>query len=229
MLGLEWELEMLARLLLALILGTIIGMERESANKFAGFRTHVLVAVGSCLMMIISISMPFIPYPGHYYPGISTGDPGRIAAQVVSGIGFLGAGAIMSSGISIKGLTTAASLWAMAGLGLACGAGLYVSAVFCTVLIFIALSYFSKLEEKVMAKKQLFTLVVLFEQDSSQMWEIFSIFNQVGISIRNTKVYEDAEGLMMELVLKKPIHVDMPSLIEHLRIIPTILRVEMLH
>ena len=121
----QWEIEMLLRLVLAVLLSGIIGMEREALNKSAGFRTHILVGIGACLMM-----MPFIRMPGDFGATGSNSDPARIAAQVVSGIGFLGAGAIMSSSGKVRGLTTAASLWAVAGIGLCVGAGLYVTVGF---------------------------------------------------------------------------------------------------
>ena len=123
----QWEIEMLLRLVLAVLLSGIIGMEREALNKSAGFRTHILVGIGACLMMIISLSMPFIRMPGDFGATGSSSDPARIAAQVVSGIGFLGAGAIMSSSGKVRGLTTAASLWAVAGIGL-CDKRLYKNA-----------------------------------------------------------------------------------------------------
>ena len=142
----QWEIEMLLRLVLAVLL---IGMEREALNKSAGFRTHILVGIGACLMMIISLSMPFIRMPGDFGATGSNSDPARIAAQVVSGIGFLGAGAIMSSSGKVRGLTTAASLWAVAGIGLCVGAGLYVTAIGASVLSFAPLSLFARVENRV--------------------------------------------------------------------------------
>ena len=109
----------LLRLCLSLIAGGLIGFERESRRQPAGLRTHILISVGSTLLMLLSIYIP-----QHYFD-MKSGDPGRIAAQVVSGIGFLGAGAIIKLGNNVKGLTTAASIWVVAGIGLALGAGLY--------------------------------------------------------------------------------------------------------
>ena len=124
MLPIEWEVEIIARLLLSVGLGAVIGIERESLNKSAGFRTHVLVAVGACLFMTISLSVPFVKYPTDAVVDYRIADSSRIAAQIVSGIGFLGAGAIMRSGMNVRGLTTAASLWAIAAIGMAAGAGI---------------------------------------------------------------------------------------------------------
>ncbi|MGI6559248.1 MAG: MgtC/SapB family protein [Limnochordia bacterium] len=118
------------RLLLATVLGGLVGLERELHGRPAGFRTNTLVCLGSTLVMLVS-AYAFANTPGWSY------DPGRMAAQVVSGIGFLGAGSIMREGPSIKGLTTAASLWVVAGIGLAVGSGFLFAAVFATVLPFL--------------------------------------------------------------------------------------------
>lgn len=144
------ELVFIGRLLLALLLGGLIGMERQrkrGKSSAAGFRTHILVTVGSCIFMLVSLSMPMIIYA--MPEGIvNNADPGRIAAQVVSGIGFLGAGAILQGKGRVHGLTTAASLWVVAAIGLAVGAGLYLTAIAATLLTFIILSWFSHLEDK---------------------------------------------------------------------------------
>ncbi len=129
-----WEL--LLRLGLAVVLGAAMGYNPERARKPAGLRTHVLVSVGSAMFMLISLEMYF-----RFNHGGTSVDPGRIAAQVVSGIGFIGAGTILhSEGGLVKGLTTAASVWAVSGVGLACGAGMYELAVLGTVATLVALA-----------------------------------------------------------------------------------------
>ncbi|MBP3584916.1 MAG: MgtC/SapB family protein [Peptococcaceae bacterium] len=147
----QYELVFMFRLLLAMLLGGIIGAERERKNRSAGFRTHILVTVGSCMFMIVSISMPMMisTMPNGI---VNNADPGRIAAQVVSGIGFLGAGAIIQDKGKVRGLTTAASLWVVAAIGLAVGAGMYLTAISTTFFLFLILSVFAKLEEKTMRK-----------------------------------------------------------------------------
>ena len=147
----QYELVFMVRLLLAMFLGGIIGAERERKNRSAGFRTHILVTVGSCMFMIVSISMPMMisTMPNGI---VNNADPGRIAAQVVSGIGFLGAGAIIQDKGKVRGLTTAASLWVVAAIGLAVGAGMYVTAISTTFFLFLILSVFAKFEEKTMRK-----------------------------------------------------------------------------
>ena len=147
----QYELVFMFRILLAMLLGGIIGAERERKNRSAGFRTHILVTVGSCMFMIVSISMPMMisTMPNGI---VNNADPGRIAAQVVSGIGFLGAGAIMQDKGKVRGLTTAASMWVVAAIGLAVGAGMYFSAVVTTFFLLLILSVFAKFEEKTMRK-----------------------------------------------------------------------------
>ena len=134
--------EMVARLALSGALGSAIGFERERLLWAAGLRTHMLVCVGACLFMLVS-AYGFGEALG---PNVTL-DPSRVAAQVVSGIGFLGAGTILLRGEVVKGLTTAASLWAAAAIGLAVGGGLYVPAFATTVLVLVILALVKPLEE----------------------------------------------------------------------------------
>jgi len=142
----EHHLVVFVRLVLAGVLASAIGFEREYFGKAAGLRTHCLVAVASCLIMEVSTGI------FELYKSQVVVDPSRIAAQVVSGIGFLGAGAIIRSGTSIKGLTTAASLWAVSAIGLACGVGFYSAAIFTTVIVLAILFLFSRLEARLIRK-----------------------------------------------------------------------------
>ena len=128
--------EMLIRLVLAAIIGVVIGWNPQRAHKPAGVRTHVMVSLGSALIMMISLEL-FLRY-SELSRNI---DPGRIAAQVVTGIGFIGAGTIIrAEGGLVRGLTTAASVWAVAGIGLACGAGMYMLAGMGTTVAVVALA-----------------------------------------------------------------------------------------
>jgi putative Mg2+ transporter-C (MgtC) family protein len=131
------QVELAIRLTAGLILGAIIGLEREFHRQPAGFRTHSLVALGAALFAILS---------GYGYQGPNA-DPTRIAAQIVSGIGFLGAGTILHYRGHIRGLTTAASLWSVAAVGAATGTGLYVLAIVGTILILIILSLLDRVEK----------------------------------------------------------------------------------
>ena len=133
---LNWD-ESLLRLALAAVLGGVIGIERELRERQAGLRTHLLVALGSSLFTIVSA------YGFHAFltsgASVVRADPTRIAAQIVTGIGFLGAGAIIRQGLSVRGLTTAATLWVVAAVGLAAGAGYYSAAVITTAIVLVAL------------------------------------------------------------------------------------------
>jgi len=128
--------EILLRLILAAVLGSLVGMERERLDWAAGLRTHMLVCLGSTLFMLVS-AFGFADILGT--PGIGL-DPSRIAAQVVSGVGFLGAGTIILRREAVRGLTTAASVWTVAAVGLAVGGGLYFAAISATVLILVILA-----------------------------------------------------------------------------------------
>jgi putative Mg2+ transporter-C (MgtC) family protein len=144
------DVDMLIRLLSAALLGSIIGLERERILWAAGIRTHMLVCVGSCLIMIVS---------QYGFANVLTEknvvlDPSRIAAQVVSGIGFLGAGSILARGEIVKGLTTAASIWTVAAIGLAVGGGLYLAAGASTIIILIILAGIKPLEEAYRSRNQ---------------------------------------------------------------------------
>src|SRR5512137_519372 len=122
--SMSFDMITLAKLLLAALLGGVIGLEREIHGRPAGFRTHLLVSLGSCLYVITSIH--FYTLFGNFSGNLPVGvDPGRVAAQVVTGIGFLGAGAIIREKYSVRGLTTAACLWIAAAIGVACGVGLF--------------------------------------------------------------------------------------------------------
>ena len=132
-------LEFLLRLLVACVCGAVIGIERTKRLKEAGIRTHIIVCCAAALMMIISKYgfADLTDSAGQAFNGTRGADPARIAAQIVSGVSFLGAGIIFHTGNSIRGLTTAAGIWATAGIGLAIGSGLYVLGVLATVLIMI--------------------------------------------------------------------------------------------
>lgn len=130
--------EMLLRLAVSMLLGGAIGFERERDSQPAGLRTHMILILGSCLAMILSINI-----------GIKNGtDPTRMAAQVISGVGFLGAGAILRSGFNVKGLTTATTVWTIVIIGLAVGYGYYWVGVFTTVLVLVVLTLVSIFERK---------------------------------------------------------------------------------
>ena len=128
------------KLVLSMMLGAVIGIERRRKGQIAGMRTFALISMGATLVMLISIYIPQV------YLGLKNGDPGRIAAQVVSGVGFLGAGAIIQMKGSVRGLTTAAGIWMAACIGLAVGAGMYLISIIATLLIIFILVNIERIE-----------------------------------------------------------------------------------
>jgi putative Mg2+ transporter-C (MgtC) family protein len=141
--------ELISRLVLAAVLGSVIGFERERLSWAAGLRTHMLVCVGSALVMIVS-AYGFASVLGEHV----VLDPSRMAAQVVSGIGFLGAGSILLRGEIVRGLTTAASLWSVAAVGLAVGGGMYTASIAATIIILIILAGIKPLERRFITARQ---------------------------------------------------------------------------
>ena len=203
--------EIIFKLALAGILGGLIGLERESLNRPAGLRTYTLVTVGSALAMIVSLDMYF-----QYYQTVNA-DPGRIAAQVISGIGFLGAGTIMREGATVRGLTTAAGLWVVACIGLAVGAGLYIPAIVTTILILFILIYFIEFEERFTGMRVYKGLIMVVEDRPGQVGVIGSILGNMGVLIKNIQLTRlEDEDLEVELLLHLPTHISISEIIEEL-------------
>lgn len=131
------------RLLLAVLLGAVVGAERKHKGQVAGIRTFALISMGACLAMLLSIYVP------QEYMGLKNGDPGRIAAQVITGIGFLGGGAMIQQRGAVRGLTTAAGIWITAIIGMAVGVGMYLASIVCTFLIFMVIVGFNRFEHRI--------------------------------------------------------------------------------
>lgn len=184
------------RLIMASILGGFIGLEREANNRPAGFRTHILVTLGSALMMLVSIDM-----------GKSGADPARIAAQVVSGIGFLGAGTILRTGNNIEGLTTAASLWVCSGIGLSMGNGYYLGGVTTTVIVLFFLRSSRRFERIILRGKHKVVKVVGHTRPGL-IGDIGTLFGNHNISIRDISI----ESIEEEEDYREEIHFTIRSL-----------------
>lgn len=214
------EVALVVRLTIACILGGAIGLQREGANRPAGFRTHVLVALGAALIMLVSI-----------YGFDALGrvqDPARLAAQVVSGIGFLGAGTIMREGANIRGLTTAASLWVVAGIGLACGAGFYLGAVTTTVLVYITLALFARLEQGLIHPANYVRLQLLMRDQPGQLGRVGATLGTKRISIRNISMdhSEVEEGqVQVQIDLKLPSTIGVTDVVSELASLPGVVKV----
>lgn len=150
------NMNILLRLLLSMLMGGLIGWERERSNHAAGLRTHILVCLGSTLIMLLSI-YGFADFVAEVNVRI---DPARLATAVITGIGFLGAGTILFTGKSITGLTTAASIWVVGAIGLAIGAGFYFAAIVSTFLILLNLIVFNKLEQRYIRGSKLHLITI---------------------------------------------------------------------
>ncbi len=215
------EYDIILRIVLSCVLGGLIGLERESLNKSAGFRTHILVCVGSALIMIVSQEIYFL------YRADTPMDPARIAAQVVSGIGFLGAGTIMREGATVKGLTTAATLWVVAGVGLAVGAGIYFAALITTGVVFLALIYLGKVE-RLMAGINHQSLMLTIENRPGQIGRVGTFLGEHSIKIHNIhlKQLQDDRWILLELDLIAPTNTELQDIMYLVADLPGVHRVE---
>jgi len=219
----EWEL--LLRLLIAAVLGSIVGADRERLVWAAGLRTHMLVCVGACLFMIVS-TFGFSDVLGKQNVIL---DPSRVAAQVVSGIGFLGAGSILLRGEVVRGLTTAASLWTVAAIGLAVGGGLYLEAVAATVIILIILAGIKPVEERFQRRSQKHEIVVTVGHGNLNVEELNKA---LGYRARRVTRYvcfqtEDPSQDRLTVTFERVSSADMDEIVRELRSIPSVAEVVM--
>lgn len=175
----------LIRLIISFIAGMVIGIEREAHSQPAGLRTHILISLGSTLAMLLSVYIP------QAYPHFQNGDPGRIAAQVVTGIGFLGAGAIIHYGVNVRGLTTAASIWATAMLGLAIGAGLFsISAITAGIILF-SLTIMDVFEKHFFRGKIFKRIEITAKKNTITLPELQDKFHSLRIRIQTTDIFKN--------------------------------------
>jgi putative Mg2+ transporter-C (MgtC) family protein len=192
----SWSI--LFRLVLAAVLSGMIGFEREFHGRAAGLRTHILLCIGSTLVMLTSMHIFDV------YSSRVAVDPARIAAGVITGIGFLGAGTIMHSRSSVRGLTTAASLWVVAGLGLAVGSGLYFGAIVTTALTIITLFLFSKLEHVMIRRDWYRTIYIEAKEGTDRLKAIRQALTHFGVEITDFEAdrSEDGSNMVLRLGLK---------------------------
>lgn len=197
-------LELTIRLLLSLLLGGLIGYERERNNRPAGFRTHILVCLGSTLLMLIS-AYGFGAFAGE--KGV-TMDPTRLAAQVIPSIGFLGAGTILRNDFSVTGLTTAASLWVASAIGLAVGAGFYYGAFLVTGMVLLSLYILNKVEKRYFSGKRIYTLTISAVNKPGALGTISSLLSAKSVSVTRMSVEEqtaeNVHKIMIHLSLNLP-------------------------
>lgn len=210
---LQFYLVLTARLILACVLGGIVGYERESMNRPAGFRTHILVCVGASLVMVTS------EFIFREYKTLANVDPTRLGAQVISGIGFLGAGTIIREGFSVRGLTTAASLWAVSCVGIAAGIGFYEGAVAATVIIYLTLILLKKIEDNFTQKSQYKLIYVQSKNISGQIGAITHVFGKYDIALKNIEFMNDGEGSnrLVKFLIKLPHNLSKDIIINDIR------------
>ncbi|MDR2403246.1 MAG: MgtC/SapB family protein [Spirochaetaceae bacterium] len=217
----EWD--MIIRLCLSFAAGGIIGIERSSRRQVAGLRTHILIAMGATLLMLLSIWLPL------QHPGMKNGDPGRIAAQVVSGIGFLGAGAIIRLGNNIKGLTTAASLWLIAAVGLTIGAGMFVAAGIAELLSLITLFALDMLEKRLFPNERNKVMEISYKANNADTRETQDIVKSFGVRIQSVDVEQNIwkhKGTRLRLLVGLPESTDLAKLAKALKATNTVERIE---
>ena len=201
------------KLVLSMALGAVIGYERKRKGQIAGVRTFSLIAMGATLAMILSIYVP------QDYLGLKNGDPGRIAAQVVSGIGFLGAGAIIQMKGSVRGLTTAAGIWMVAALGLTVGVGMYVIATVATLLILFILWVLERIEHRMSANFESRILNIHTASVVQDITPYRNLLKERHVSLTNFFISVDYEAntTTLNLVVLVPETTDLTDLFNDIR------------
>jgi len=184
-----YQLTIVLRLGLAVLLGALVGLEREVHGRPAGFRTHLLVTVGACLMTIISEHY-FIKYLSSDSSSAVRFDPSRVAAQIVTGIGFLGAGVILKEGLAVRGLTTAACLWVAAGIGMAVGIGLYLPALVVTLIALGSLLLMKRIE-RIFDKDRYRTLTLKAQSGALDYAQLVKVLRQHEFTVLDYSVERD--------------------------------------
>lgn len=218
---LPWT-EIALRLALAAILGGAIGIERERKDWAAGLRTHMLVSMGSALIMLVS-SFGFQDVVGKEYAEL---DPSRVAAQIVSGIGFIGAGAILFlKPATVLGLTTASGLWTVAGIGMATGGGMYFAAIIATVFSILILWALQPLQRIFMSKLQKKSLRIVAKAKADPKEIINKLLEDEDVDFSNFSISRDSKNLIVELILDKPGNKKLIKVTEHLQKDPLIKRI----
>lgn len=191
--------ESAARIILSMIIGGVVGVQREFQRNSAGFRTHTLVSLGACVAMLTN------EYLFRMYTPMSTMDIARMGSYVISGIGFLGAGSIIKDGFRVQGLTTAAGLWVVACLGIAAGAGFYLAAVLGTAMVVVTLTLLKVIEEKFMRKKNRMQVDLQIKNSPGQLARILSTIGGMGLSIRDVQMQDsDEKWLDLSIITTLP-------------------------
>ena len=211
--------DVVLRLIVAAVLGGVVGVERERVEQPAGLRDHALVALGSALLMIVSAYG--FRYVTHA-PNVVL-DPSRMAAQVISGIGFIGAGTIIFRRNVVRGLTTAASVWIAAAIGLACGGALYFPAIVATVIVLIILAALRPLQRSLARRLRRQVVAISLERHSLALADIEQLASRCGVLLERVDLLcSDADTERIELVLVRPRAAAVQALVDALRTSPQV-------
>lgn len=209
------------KLMISVILGGLVGYERQFKNRPAGLRTHILVCIGATLVQIISVDYYSI---NNFY----NSDPMRLGAQVISGIGFLGAGTILKEGINVKGLTTAASLWVVACIGLSIGSGLYFESIVATIFIYFCLKWIKDVEKRLVEGKRYITLKIIVRDQPGVIGEIASFLGKRRINIIYINLERvDDYYVEVELTVNMPYMQDSTQLINEISTLDVVENINM--
>jgi putative Mg2+ transporter-C (MgtC) family protein len=202
------------RLVIAAILGGVIGLERQIRDKPAGLRTNILICVGSTLFMSLSTRVA----------QVLGGDPTRIAAQIISGIGFLGAGAVLHSHGFVLGLTTAATIWVVAGVGMALGSGMYLLAVFATAMSLVTLYFLSFIEDRIQGRRSYSYSLVVSDLNQA-LASINSVLQESSVAAASFNFKKRSENYRVWFTLVIPRETNI-KIIQRLSEVPEVIQVE---
>lgn len=215
--------EIIVRLILALIIGGLIGYEREMKNRAAGFRTHILVCLGATVVSLIQIDIgnkviEMIKINETLSEVIKI-DYGRLGAQVITGVGFIGAGTIIHTKRNIRGLTTAATLWIVACLGLSIGMGEYFISIFATIIIFVTLVFLKRIEDKFIAKNIIKEFGIKYYDEGNIKDEIEYILEKKKIKIRRIEYFireNNSKEIYARYIITKPKNVNLDEVLQEI-------------
>lgn len=189
----DLRLELLIQLVLASVVGGSIGLERELKGKPAGLRTNILICIGATLYTVLSVQM-----------GNAVGDPTRIAGQIITGVGFIGAGTILHTRGAVTGLTSAATIWVVAAIGMALGSGNYVEAMGASILVMVVLTGLAPLEEFVAQRSSSTRLVVHARPTPDALDSIASLVKRTGLELERSEARQENVDLVIELDVRGP-------------------------
>lgn len=218
--GVASHLEKAIKLIIAMFVGGLIGIERAHRDRPAGLRTHALVCIGSCMTMIVSLDI------FEAYSGVANVDPARLGAQVISGVGFLGAGTIIQNGTSVKGLTTAASLWVVACIGLGIGSGSYILSLSAAVIVYFTLYVVGNLERRHSLKGSNMTMDIVTRDEKGQIGKIGCLLENFKVRIVRIGLDRDEEeNLVVQVTISIPQDLDIEEVVQQLKNIEHIINV----